>query len=123
VFYRYNNAFSQCEWALLPPSVLMEKETSYHLYALRIKNISEDQRNEIIQEISENEVAVNVHFIPLPMLTFFKDMGYDINNYPQAYQNYACEISLPIYPQLSDEEVDYVIQTVIKSYEKVIKKS
>lgn len=122
VFYRYNDAFSQCKWAFLPPSVLMEKETSYHLYALRIKNITEDQRNEIIQEISENEVAVNVHFIPLPMLTFFKDMGYDISNYPQAFQNYACEISLPIYPQLSDEEVDYVIQTVIKSYEKVINK-
>lgn len=122
VFNKYNDSFKQCNWALLPPSIINDKETSYHLYALRIKNISESQRDEIIQEIADNEVAVNVHFIPLPMLSFFKNMGYDISNYPQAYQNYACEISLPIYPQLTDEEVDYVIQTVIKSYEKVVNK-
>lgn len=122
VFNKYNDSFKQCNWALLPPSIINDKETSYHLYALRIKNISESQRDEIIQEVADNEVAVNVHFIPLPMLSFFKNMGYDISNYPQAYQNYACEISLPIYPQLTDEEVDYVIQTVIKSYEKVVNK-
>ena len=122
VFNKYNDSFKQCNWALLPPSIINDKETSYHLYALRIKNISESQRDEIIQEVADNEVAVNVHFIPLPMLSFFKNMGYDISNYPQAYQNYACEISLPIYPQLTDEEVDYVIRTVIKSYEKVVNK-
>lgn len=120
VFQKYNDAFSRYEWAFLPPSVLNEKETSYHLYALRINDITEDQRNDIIQEIADSDVAVNVHFIPLPMLSFFKNMGYDISNYPQAYRNYACEISLPIYPQLSDEEVNFVIQTVIQSYEKII---
>lgn len=122
VFHKYNDAFSGYEWAYLPPCELHEKETSYHLYALRIKNITEEQRDQIIQEIADHDVAVNVHFIPLPMLSFFRNMGYDISNYPQAFRNYACEISLPIYPQLSDEEVDYVIQTVIKSYEKVINK-
>jgi dTDP-4-amino-4,6-dideoxygalactose transaminase len=55
----------------------------------------------------------------MPMLTFFKEMGYDINNYPQAYENYKSEISLPIYPQLTDEQVNYVIDAVMEAYEKV----
>jgi dTDP-4-amino-4,6-dideoxygalactose transaminase len=73
----------------------------------------------MIEEIAKKEVAVNVHFIPMPMLSFFKEMGYDINNYPQAYENYKCEISLPIYPQLTNDQVNYIIDTVIEAYEKV----
>ena len=73
----------------------------------------------MIEEITKQDVAVNVHFIPMPMLTFFKEMGYDINNYPVAYDNYKSEISLPIYPQLTDEQVEYVIKTVIDAYQKV----
>jgi dTDP-4-amino-4,6-dideoxygalactose transaminase len=120
VFLNYDNAFSQCPWAIIPPSVQGEKESSYHLYALRIKGIDEGQRDAIIDEIAKKEVSVNVHFIPLPMLTFFKGLGYDIENYPQAYKNYACEISLPIYPQLTDEEVFFVINVVKDAYETVI---
>lgn len=120
VFLNYDNAFSQCSWAIIPPSVQGEKESSYHLYALRIKGIDEGQRDAIIDEIAKKEVSVNVHFIPLPMLTFFKEQGYDIKDYPQAYKNYACEISLPIYPQLTDEEVFFVIKTVKEAYETVI---
>jgi dTDP-4-amino-4,6-dideoxygalactose transaminase len=56
----------------------------------------------------------------MPMFTFFKNMGYNISDYPQAYKNYSCEISLPIYPQLSDEEVNFVITAVVESYGKVI---
>ena len=89
---------------------------------MRIKGITEGQRDAIIQEISKNEVAVNVHFIPMPMLTLFKGMGYDIKNYPQAYKNFAHEISLPVYPQLTEEEVLFVAETVIKAYETVVKK-
>ena len=121
VFLNYDNAFSQCSWAIIPPSVQGEKESSYHLYALRIKGIDEGQRDAIIDEIAKKEVSVNVHFIPLPMLTFFKEQGYNIKDYPQAYKNYACEISLPIYPQLTDEEVFFVIKTVKEAYESVIK--
>ena len=119
----YNKEFSKYNWAIVPPQISTTKESSYHIFALRISGISEEQRDEIIQEISNRDVAVNVHFIPLPMLSFFKGLGYDINNYPQAYANYSTEISLPIYPQLSDEEVEYVIQTVIFAYNKVIKKN
>ncbi len=119
VFNRYNKAFGSFDWAVLPPGKLNGKESSYHLYALRISGINEEERNQIIQEIASKDVSVNVHFIPLPMLTFFKDMGFDIKNYPVSYRNYACEISLPIYPQLTDEEVDCVIAAVVEAYEKI----
>lgn len=121
VFNTYDNAFSKLAWAITPPSVKAEKESSYHLYALRIKNIDEGQRDAIIDEIAKKEVSVNVHFIPMPMLTFFKEQGYNIEDYPQAYKNYACEISLPIYPQLTEEEVQFVILTVKEAYESIIK--
>lgn len=120
IFNRYDEAFNQLSWTIVPPSMHNEKETSYHLYALRIKNITETQRDSIIDEIAKKGVSVNVHFIPMPMLTFFKEQGYDIKNYPQAYKNYSCEISLPIYTQLKDEEVQFVIDAVIEAYETVI---
>ena len=122
VFKTYNNSFSKYGWAILPPSEINGKKSSYHIYALRIKDITEHQRDAIIDEIASHEVAVNVHFIPMPMLSFFKDQGYDIADYPQSYKNFACEISLPIYPQLTVEEVDFVISTVKESYEKVMQR-
>jgi len=122
VFETYNKAFSQFNWAILPPMIKDEKKSSYHIYALRIKDISEEQRDAIIDEIADNDVAVNVHFIPMPMLTFFKNKGYNITEYPQAYKNYSHEISLPVYPQLSVEEVNFVIQTVIKACQHVLNK-
>ncbi|MEY2922620.1 MAG: UDP-4-amino-4-deoxy-L-arabinose--oxoglutarate aminotransferase, partial [Bacteroidota bacterium] len=82
--------------------------------------ISEIQRDAIIDEISRKGVAVNVHFIPMPMLTFFKEQGYDIQKYPQSYKNYACEISLPIYPQLTNDQVSYIIDTVVNAYKIII---
>lgn len=119
IFELYDSAFGKFDWAVLPPAEKDGRETSYHIYALRIKNFSEAQRDAMIDEIATNEVAVNVHFIPMPMLTFFKELGYNIDNYPQAYHNYKCEISLPIYPQLTDEQVEYVIKSVVDAYEKV----
>lgn len=121
VFNTYDHAFSQFPWAITPPSVKDRKESSYHLYALRINGIDEQQRDVIIDQIAKKEVSVNVHFIPMPMLTFFKEQGYNIKDYPQAYKNYACEISLPIYPQLTEGEVQFVIDTVKEAYESVIK--
>lgn len=122
VFTRYNDALKQYDWALTPPAVTPGKESSYHVYALRIKDVTEHQRDEIIQEIAKSEVAVNVHFVPMPMLTLFREMGYDIKDYPQAYRNYAHEISLPIYPQLTDEQADFVIRTVVEAHNKVMGK-
>lgn len=119
IFEMYNSAFSKTDWAITPPQKLNGRETSYHIYALRIKSFTEGMRDTMIEEIAKKDVAVNVHFIPMPMLSFFKEMGYDINNYPQAYENYKCEISLPIYPQLTNDQVNFIIDTVIEAYEKV----
>ena len=119
VFEIYDKAFSKCEWAILPPVEVGDKKTSYHIYALRIKDFSEEQRDAMIEEIAKKDVAVNVHFIPMPMLSFFKQLGYNIEDYQVAYNNYKHEISLPIYPQLTKEEVDYVVESVIEAYDKV----
>jgi len=116
----YQRAFSKYHWAILPPQNSDIKESSCHIYALRIKDITEEQRDEIMLKIADHEVAVNVHFIPMPMLTFFKELGFKIEDFPQSYKNYCCEISLPIYPQLTNEEIDYVIETVKNAYEKVV---
>ncbi|MGM7552404.1 DegT/DnrJ/EryC1/StrS family aminotransferase [Myroides odoratimimus] len=120
VFTSYNDSFSQESWALVPPAIVKGKESSYHLYALRIKDITEEQRDQIIDEIAKTGVAVNVHFIPMPMLTFFKEKGFKIEDYPQAYNNFKCEISLPIYPQLTEEEVAYIIKAVKEAYKTII---
>lgn len=119
VFNKYNECLSSYDWAITPPNNNGEKESSYHLYPLRIKNINEAERDNIIEEISKYDVAVNVHFIPLPMLSFFKSLGFDILNYPKAYKNYSHEISLPVYPQLTDDMINYVVSSLVTSYNKV----
>jgi dTDP-4-amino-4,6-dideoxygalactose transaminase len=123
VFTTYMKAFEHCSWAVVPPSVAGEKESSYHIYALRINDFTEEQRDRMIDEIAKSGVAVNVHFIPMPMLSFFKSLGYDIKDYPQAYENFKGEISLPVYPQLDDEKLDFIIKTVKAAYETVIRKT
>jgi dTDP-4-amino-4,6-dideoxygalactose transaminase len=120
IFDQYTEGLSSHNWALTPFYEDEEKTTSYHLYQLRIKGISEDKRDQIITEISQNEVAVNVHYIPVPMLTFYKNQGHDISNYPNAYAAFENEITLPVYYSLSDENVKTVIDTVVNAVNKVL---
>jgi dTDP-4-amino-4,6-dideoxygalactose transaminase len=117
---RYQDFFSQYPFFKLPILENEERKSCFHLYALRINSITEDQRDLIIENVTTKGVSVNVHFIPMPMLTVFKDKGYKIEDYPVAYDNYAREISLPIYPQLTDNEVDYICTAILTSYLKVI---
>jgi dTDP-4-amino-4,6-dideoxygalactose transaminase len=117
----YQDFFSQYPFFELPPLLSSNRESSYHLYALRIKNISESERDQIIDEITLTGVSVNVHFIPMPMLTLFKDLGFKIADFPASYDNYSREISLPIYPQLTNVQLDYICQAVLCSYHKVVK--
>jgi dTDP-4-amino-4,6-dideoxygalactose transaminase len=121
VFNTYANFFKDKEWAIMPQSVSADRTSSYHLFPLRIKNITEAQRDAIIQTMAENGVTVNVHFIPMPMLTLFKNMGFKIEDYKVAYTNYAHEISLPIYPQLDYEKCMYVATQIESAYHKAIK--
>jgi len=122
IFALYNKAFEETEWAIAPPTFCKNKESSYHVYLLRIKGITEAQRDLIIEEIFRNGVSVNVHFQPLPLLTLFKNLNYKIEDYPVSYKNYSIEISLPVYPQLTDENISYIVDCVIKAYNKVLGK-
>ena len=104
IFDTYSEAFAKYPQFKVPVYETADKTSSYHLYLLRINNIIEEERDKIIQRISEQEVSVNVHYLPLPMLSFYKNEGYDIENYPVTYHNYACEITLPVYYDLTKEQ-------------------
>lgn len=119
IFETYAQAFSAYSWAQLPPMDTALQKSSYHLFALRIRGISEKQRDAMMELITQRGVSVNVHFQPLPLLTVFRDRGYRIADYPVAYDSYAREISLPIYPGLRDEQVHYVVRAVAEAYEEI----
>lgn len=113
MFEQYQAGFKACDWALLP--VLRDtfgSQSSAHLYLLRIKNATELQRDAIIQRVSERGIGVNVHYIPMPMLSLFKNLGYQIADYPNTYALYQGEISLPIYNGLSADQIAQVIHTL-----------
>ncbi len=88
--------------------------SSGHLYITRITNIAEEKRNEIIIKMAERGIACNVHYKPLPMHTAYKNLGFDIKDFPNAYEHYKNEITLPLHTKLTDEEVDYIIDNYTK---------
>ncbi len=108
IFDAYQTAFSNCDWAELPIFETVEKTSSYHLYLLRIKGISLEQRNAIIQEIFDRGVSVNVHYKPLPLLTFYKNQGFDISDFPVSLDCFYRVITLPVYYNLTDEQVQFI---------------
>lgn len=112
IFDAYNQAFKDDKRFRVPTYETAEKTSSYHVFTLRVNQISEEQRDAIIQKLADQSIATNVHFIPLPMLTVYKSMGYNIDDYPNSYQQYACEISLPVYYDLTDEQVQEVIRAL-----------
>ena len=119
IIEKYNNALKS-----LNVQVLNHKTKDYtscgHLYLVRVNGITEEKRNLIIEKMAEAEVACNVHYKPLPMLTAYKNLGYDIKNYPNAFAQYQNEISLPLYSRLTDEQVDYVIENFIRCVEETV---
>ena len=117
---QYDAAFSKLEWAIVPIHKDEHRTSSYHLYLLRIKGITLEQRNAIIQKIFDKDVSVNVHFKPLPLLTAYKSKGYKIEDYPVANALWENEISLPIFFGLDEEKTKTVIQAVINSYQEVL---
>lgn len=91
-----------------------EYQSSGHLYLTRIPGISLEQRQEIIVKMAEAGIATNVHYKPLPMMTAYKKLGFDIKDYPNAYRQFENEITLPLHTRLTDEEVEYVVATYYK---------
>ena len=94
-----------------------EHQSSGHLYITRVPGFTLEQRNEIIIKMAEEEIACNVHFKPLPMMTAYKNLGFTIVDYPNAYQRFANEITLPLHTKLTDQEVNYII----KKYTEIVK--
>lgn len=119
IFDKYYEGFKNCDWVELPVSKDNDRESSYHLFLLKIKETSLEERNSIIQEIFNLDVSVNVHYKPLPLLSYYKKLGYEINDYPNAKSIWEREISLPVYFDLNDEQIETVINAVKKAYNKI----
>lgn len=119
IYDAYNLAFSGDKRFRVPTYETPDKRSSYHVFTLRVNGVTEKQRDEIIFKMSEKGVAANVHYIPLPLLTVYKSLGYKIEDYPNAYRQYACEISLPVYFDLTDEQVAEVIRVAKESVSEV----
>ena len=108
IIERYNEAFTPLGVEVLN-HYDEDHQSSGHLYITRVPNITGDQRNEIIEKMAERGIACNVHYKPLPMLSAYKNLGFDIKDYPNAYDQFINEITLPLHTKLSDEDVDYII--------------
>lgn len=112
IIKKYNKAFEKLNVQLLQHK--NEKNVSSgHLYLVRVNGIDEKKRNEIIVKMAERGIATNVHYKPLPLLTAYKNLGFKIEDYPNAYDYYKNEITLPLYSKLTDEEVDYIIENFV----------
>ncbi len=117
IFEQYNRAFGAFGWAILPPYDDGRRVSSAHLYPLRLRGFSEQQRDGLIQFLSERGVGANVHYIPMPMLSLFRGLGYRMADYPVSYGLYVNELSLPIYNGLTEEMVGVVVETVEQAVE------
>lgn len=96
-----------------------EHQSSGHLYITRIPGAGLEERQEIIVKMAEAGIATNVHYKPLPMMTAYKNLGFDIKDYPNAYKRFVNEITLPLHTCLTDEEVEYIIENyckIVKEY-------
>jgi dTDP-4-amino-4,6-dideoxygalactose transaminase len=118
IMEKYDAAFGQDARFELPLWQNNESHSSYHLYMLRLNKATEAQRDTIIQSIFEEEVAVNVHFVPLPLMSLYQKMDYKIEDYPLAWCNFRREISLPVYFDLTEEMQGLVIESVRKAVDK-----
>ena len=118
---RYDEAFKPLGVEVLA-HYTDEHQSSGHLYITRVPDISLEQRQEIIVKMAEAGIACNVHYKPLPMMTAYKNLGFDIKDYPNSYKRFANEITLPLHTRLSDEEVEYIIDNYTRIVSEYIKK-
>lgn len=121
VFETYTNILKNEEFSIIP--VYKDEdgtESSYHLYTYRIKDFTEEQRNLLITKLAEKGIATNVHYKPLPMLTLYKNLGYKIEDYPNAYAQYINEITLPVYSTLELSDAEYIAEELIKEVKNIM---
>lgn len=122
IISRYDQAFRR-EGIRVLDHFREEYQSSGHLYMTWAPGITAGQRQEIIMKMAEAGVAVNVHYKPLPMMTAYKNLGFAIEEYPNAYRQFASEITLPLHTKLTDEQVEYVIRTYLGSVKECWSKS
>ena len=113
---KYNNVFGKLNVKILQHENI-DKTSSFHLYIVRLLGLSIDQRNKFIELMAESGVACNVHYKPLPMLTAYKKLGFDIKNFPNAFNHYHDEITLPLHTRLSNKMIRKVIESFLENYE------
>ena len=109
IITRYDNAFRPLGIKTLE-HYTKSHESSGHLYITRVPNITLEQRQEIIIKMAEAGIACNVHYKPLPMMTAYINLGFDIKNYPNSYEQFKNEVTLPLHTCLTDEDIEYVIE-------------
>ena len=107
---RYNAALADYDVEVLP-HYSDSHASSGHLYLVRLNGVGVEQRNDVIVKMAERGIATNVHYKPLPMMTAYKNLGYDIKDFPQAYAFYENEVTLPLHTRLTDEDVDYILSS------------
>lgn len=86
--------------------------SSGHLFITRIDNFDENMRNHFIEELAEKGITTNVHYKPLPMMTAYKNLGFDIDNYPNAFKYYQNQVTLPLHTKLTDDDIDYICRII-----------
>ena len=109
----YNEALSGCNVQTLT-HVDKDAKSSGHLYLVRLLGKDIEYRNRVIEQMAERGIACNVHYKPLPMMTAYKNLGFDISNYPNAYAQYANEVTLPLHTRLTNEDVEYIINNFVE---------
>jgi dTDP-4-amino-4,6-dideoxygalactose transaminase len=113
IIERYNEALRDCNVQVLS-HYGDNHASSGHLYLVRLLGKGVDERNRVIEQMAERGIACNVHYKPLPMMTAYKNLGFDIVNYPNAYEQYVNEVTLPLHTRLSDEDVEYIISNFVE---------
>ncbi|MBU3104485.1 DegT/DnrJ/EryC1/StrS family aminotransferase [Clostridium gasigenes] len=121
IFEIYNNILKNEDFAITPFTKDDKgTESSYHLYTLRIKGFTEEQRNTLIIKMAEKGISTNVHYKPLPMFTLYKNLGYKMEDYPNAYAQYINEITLPVYSTLALEDAKYIATELVKITKEIL---
>ncbi|WP_173443883.1 DegT/DnrJ/EryC1/StrS aminotransferase family protein [Selenomonas ruminantium] len=115
---KYNEAFKELNVQVLD-HYTAEHQSSGHLYILRLLGKDEITRNDFITKMAERGIATNVHYKPLPMHTAYKNLGFDIKDYPHAYEQYKNEVTLPLHTKLTDEDVEFIIENFKEVYQEV----
>lgn len=117
IIERYNDALADCNVQVLN-HFGDDLQSSGHLYLVRLLGLDSTYRNEVIRQMAERGIACNVHYKPLPMMTAYKNLGFSIEDYPNAFRQFENEVTLPLHTRLSDEDVNYVIENFVEIIKK-----